>query len=157
MKAAQMAPPKTPGATRGTVHDSTTHGVVKFTIRAAPMPPALLNFLQDNLLVLRRLLSDRKRHEEGVVDVSAIDELDNVDGFDIYGDVIRKPTTRVENFWTALESVVKTLPPDLANLADKIWAFGPHSAGGCVLIDAREGGPYSRRVILPCLNGIFDH
>ena len=64
VKAPDMAPPKTPNAPRGTVHGSATHGVVKFTIRASPLPEEIVKFVQNNLLVLRKLLRERKLKDQ---------------------------------------------------------------------------------------------
>ena len=157
-KASEMAPSKTSNATRGTIHGSSGHSVVKFIIRAAPLPSEILSFLQDNLLVLRKLQQEKKIREQsqsseategesehdqgGSSDQSQEDDDDKFDmeeGVSMYGDVYRKPTVRPEDFWSGLDSVCKKAGSDWKDVADKVWAFGPQSAGGCILIDAREG------------------
>ncbi len=70
------------------------------------------------------------------------DELD--EGVDLHGDVIRKPTTRRTIFGRRWRAFVTNWVASGENLADKIWAFGPHSAGGCILVDARAGDAISR-------------
>ncbi len=48
VKGLEMAPPKIPNAPRGTIHGQSARSVVKFTLRAAPMPESLSAFLKDN-------------------------------------------------------------------------------------------------------------
>lgn len=109
------------------------------------MPESLVTFLQDNLSVIRKLSRDTKRKAETNEPVTNTQEDDELDeGVDLHGDVTRKPTTRPENFWTALEGICMPLNAEWRNVADKIWAFGPHSAGGCLLVDARAGDAISR-------------
>ena len=148
-----MAPPKTPNAPRGTVLGGATNGVVRFRIRGVPMPKVVLEFVKDNLLVLRKLLRDRRMKEQfgnGAEDRGTTqqqrqrqqeeeDDLDLVDGVDIHGDVYRKPTVRPEEFWTKFSEVGKTCSGEWHELADRIWAFGPRTVGGCLLVDARKG------------------
>ncbi|KAI5122471.1 hypothetical protein M0805_008782 [Coniferiporia weirii] len=145
VKAAQMLPPKLSNALRGTVHGSSARSVVNFTIRASPLPAPILEFIQNNLLILRRILRERKLKEEFISSDHAAsqqdDENDLEEGINIYGDVLRKPTVRQEDFWVAFDAVCKEVGSEWRDLADKAWAFGPQTAGGCVLIDAREEGP----------------
>lgn len=153
-----MAPPKTPNAPRGTIHGSSAHSLAKFTIRAVPLPEEILSFLRDNLLVLKRLQQERKMQEQKSESSEADNELqknssehpqsndDSMDleeGVSMYGDVYRKPTVRIEEFWSKLDSLCKKAGPEWQDLSQRVWAFGPQSAGGCVLVDAREGGPFS--------------
>lgn len=65
------------------------------------------------------------------------------EGVSMYGDVYRKPTVRIEEFWSKLDSLCKKAGPEWQDISERVWAFGPQSAGGCVLVDAREGGPFS--------------
>lgn len=150
IKAAEMAPPKTEGMPRGSVKGSSSHAVVTFVIRAAPLPLAILAFLQDNLTVIRKLLRDRELKEQLTTTATDIDNrttitgennsgLEMEEGITMYGDIFRKPTVRSEQFWSSLVEVCKLVGMEWHDLADKIWAFGPHSAGGCILIDARLG------------------
>ena len=62
------------------------------------------------------------------------------EGVSLQGDVFRKPTVGPDEFWMGLEAACRKAGPEWHNTADKIWAFGPQSAGGCVLIDARGEG-----------------
>lgn len=151
MKAPDMAPPRTPNAPRGTVNGSSVHSVAKFSIRAAPLPEVILSFLRDNLLILKKLQRERKLQELSS-DLANIengqlekdeDDVDFEEGVSMYGDVYRKPTVRLEQFWSKLDQLCKAAGTEWKDLADKVWAFGPQSAGGCVLVDAREGGPFN--------------
>ncbi len=104
-----------------------------------------MTFLQDNLSVMRKLSGQRKQKGETTEALTVTQKDDELDeGVDLHGDVIRKPTTRPDNFWTSLEGVCNLLGGEWRGLADKIWAFGPHSAGGCILVDARAGDAISR-------------
>ena len=58
-----MPPPKTPNAKRGTIHGAAAQNLAKFTIRAAPLPAAIMEFLLDNLAIVRRLAQERKASE----------------------------------------------------------------------------------------------
>lgn len=142
-----MAPPKNPSLPRGTVLGASAQSVVKFKIRAVPLPRAILDFIQDNLLVLRKILRERKLKEEAASSSMRNgsssqplegDEDDLVEGVSLHGDVFKKPTVKPEEFWTGLEAACKRAGVEWQCLADKIWAFGPQTAGGCVLVDARK-------------------
>lgn len=140
-----MAPPKTPGSPRGTVHGSSAHGIVTFTVRASPLPPPILEFLQCNASVLRRLLSERvnrESHEPGTEGEE--DLVEDTFDTDTHDDVLRRPTTSPENFWADLDSVCQNLGETWSGLSEKAWAFGPNGVGGCVLVDARKTLPLNR-------------
>ncbi|EJC97981.1 P-loop containing nucleoside triphosphate hydrolase protein [Fomitiporia mediterranea MF3/22] len=145
VRAPDMTSMKTPDVPRGTIQGSSAHSVVKFKIRAVPLPKPILEFIQDNLLVLRKILRERKLKEQAaLVDSSFLPE-DNDDdlaeGVNIHGDVFRRPTVKPDQFWTALEAVCKKVGSEWQNIVDNIWAFGPQTAGGCVLIDSRKDSP----------------
>lgn len=139
-----MMPPKNPNVPRGTVQGSSAQSVITFRIRASPLPRPILEFIQDNLLVLRKILRERKLKDQSASpdqDYSKQDEEDDlIEGVNIHGEVFRKPTVRPDEFWTALDAVCKKSSAEWHNLADKVWAFGPQTAGGCVLVDVYEEG-----------------
>src|SRR6266567_3866871 len=122
-----MAPTKTPNAPRGTIQSSSSQQVVSFTVRAAPLPASILDFILDNLSTWKSLQHDQKIQQGHCID----EEVDN------YGDVIRRPTTSPEQFWEVFAQRCKEVGGEWADVADKTWAFGPQKAGGCLLIDAR--------------------
>ncbi|KIM43251.1 hypothetical protein M413DRAFT_444059 [Hebeloma cylindrosporum] len=135
VKALDMAPTKTPNAPRGTIQSTSSQQVVSFTIRAAPVPPPILEFILDNLATWKSLQHDRKIQQGHSVDEE--EEGGN------YGDVIRRPTVSTEQFWDVFAQKCKEVGGEWADVADKTWGFGPHQAGGCLLIDARTPKPYA--------------
>ncbi|KAG6819994.1 hypothetical protein H0H93_006697 [Arthromyces matolae] len=137
IKAPDMAPTKTPNVPRGTVHGSSASGIVKFTIRAGPLPQPILDFVLQNLSTLKKLQQDRRaKDSDNILDAS----LNAEDEVDTYGDVVRKPNVGPDQFWTALSKVCQEAGGEWDNLTERIWAFGPQKAGGCLLIDNRKLG-----------------
>ena len=138
-----MAPPKY-SSKRGLVNGSSAQGLVKFSIRAAPLPKPLLEFILDNISILKRV----QRERGNTVGGSAEDHYQGEEGddaighgrsYDDSGETFRKPSVPPEQFWTALEEICKRTGGDWdKSIVDRIWAFGPHKAGGCLLIDARK-------------------
>ena len=128
-----MPPPKTASAPRGTARGSSSHEIVTFTIRASPLPKDISAFLLQNMYSLKRLL------REGGIEVSReeVTVLDR-EGFDPGCDIIHKPTTDLHHFWTALQDICKEVGGEWKDITDRIVSFGPHMAGGCVLIDNRK-------------------
>jgi ribosome assembly protein 1 len=135
-----MLPSKATAASRGTVTASSSQAAATFTIRAIPMPPTILEYILDNISVLRRLQRDRDMLEERTLGSEALD-LEEEQPIDVQGDVERTPTVKPENYWTTLQERCQQVGGDWADLADRIWAFGPHGAGGCLLIDSRVSSP----------------
>lgn len=139
-----MPPPKTAGSPRGTVHGASSHDLIKFTIRAAPLPTEILEFVLDNLIILRRLQKERQSKE--VEATGQVHEIDGAEGEtgeeeeDVQADVARMPTVKPDQFWTTLKEKCKAAGGEWSETADKIWAFGPHGAGACLLVDARKSG-----------------
>jgi len=138
-----MVPPKY-SSKRGLVNGSSAQGLIKFSIRAAPLPKSLLEFILDNVPILKRLQRERRNAPGGSVEDEGQDREDDDDAdrersYDDSGEMFRKPTVRPEQFWTALEEVCKKAGGDWdKGIVDRIWAFGPHKAGGCLLVDARK-------------------
>ena len=134
-----MAPPKY-SSKRGLVNGSSAQGLVKFSIRAIPLPKSLLEFVLDNISILRRLQRERKNALGGLGgDEDKEEDDDHERSHDDSGETFRKPTVRPDQFWTALEEVCKKAGGDWdKGIVDRIWAFGPHRAGGCLLVDARK-------------------
>jgi ribosome assembly protein 1 len=124
----EMAPIKTPNALRGTMRGSSANKVVTFTIRALPVPTTILDFILENIMVLRTLIHDKgdQQVEEEEQDV------------DLHGDVIRKSTISPDQFWDVFAEKCKEVAGEWEGVAARTWAFGPQKAGGCLLIDARN-------------------
>nr|GAT50613.1 predicted protein [Mycena chlorophos] len=138
VKGTDMAPPKTPNATRGTMHGSSSQGIVNFTIRASPIPSIVLDFVLQNLSVLKSLQQTGK----GATEEEAEDD-DYAHVID--GTVVRKPTVQPEEFWDALSAKCKEAGGEWADITDRVWSFGPQGAGGCMLIDSRKTSHASLR------------
>lgn len=138
-----MPPPKVANAPRGTVRGASSHDLVTFTIRAVPLPAPILEFILDNLAILRRLQRERKSKEGRAQDGAEAEEEQEEEGEeeeDVQADVARVPTVKPDQFWMALEEKCKAAGGEWVDVADKVWAFGPQGAGGCLLIDARKTG-----------------
>ncbi|EIW81293.1 P-loop containing nucleoside triphosphate hydrolase protein [Coniophora puteana RWD-64-598 SS2] len=151
VKAPDMAPPKTPGAPRGTIRGAASQNLVSFTIRAAPLPQVILDFILQNLTTLRQLQQqsksdgkpDGETEHEPDVDAPSV-EAAEVKAQGLAGDVLFTPSVKPAQFWSALEEKCKAAGGEWSDVAKRIWAFGPQGAGGCILVDARkEGAPLS--------------
>ena len=129
-----MAPPKNAGQPRGTTKGSSSNNLVNFTIRASPLPRPILDFLLDNIAILRKLERDRKG-----LDTSSEEEAEE-ESVEVDGEITRKPTVKADQFWSALEEVLKSAGGEWAGILEQIWSFGPRQAGGCILIDSRKSG-----------------
>lgn len=129
-----MAPTKTPGAPRGMIKGASTQNIVSFVIRASPIPASLLEFILDNVATLKKLQHDRKLGQEG--EIEEAEEEESV--VDKYGDVVRKPSVKPEQFWDVFRNKCKEVGGEWEGIVEKVWAFGPQRAGGCLLIDARK-------------------
>lgn len=148
-----MAPPKY-SSKRGLVNGSSTQGLVKFSIRAIPLPKSLLEFILDNISILKRLQRERRNALGGSAEDQDQDKeddyADHERSYEDSGEMFRNPTVRPEQFWTALEGVCKKVGGDWdKDVVDRIWAFGPLKAGGCLLIDARKNIKTPSSYVLP--------
>ena len=129
-----MAPTKTPSAPRGTIHGSSSLNIVRFTIRASPLPRPILDFILENIAILKKLQHDRKAGDSQA-EKAIIEEVIKVD---VQGDIVRKPTVSPEQFWDALHKTCNDVGGEWGGIVERIWALGPQKAGGCLLIDARK-------------------
>ncbi|KAF9489018.1 P-loop containing nucleoside triphosphate hydrolase protein [Pleurotus eryngii] len=144
VRAPDMAPQKTAGAPRGTINGAISHDLVKFTIRATPLPPPILDFILQNQITIRNLVNDggSKQYGEDDSDENVDQELAG----HVHGDVDRTPTVSADKFWETLHEVCQSAGEEWKDLGERIWAFGPRRTGGCVLTDGRKGShPYSIR------------
>lgn len=137
-----MAPTKTPNALRGTIRGVSSNNVVNFSIRAVPLPRIIVDFLLDNILALKKLQQEKKAKETNKSVEHARELEDDVgllhNGVDTQGDLHVKHSVQPEQFWNVLREKFAEAGPEWDGQVDRIWTFGPHSAGGCVLIDARK-------------------
>ncbi|KAJ7459683.1 P-loop containing nucleoside triphosphate hydrolase protein [Mycena latifolia] len=134
VKGIDMAPPKTANAPRGTMHGTSSQNIVTFTIRASPLPRLLLDFILQNLVSLKNLQHERKGGDAAVDDTEIDDEAES----NIDGNIVRKPNVKPEQFWEALRGKCQEAGGEWADIAERLWAFGPQNAGGCILVDARN-------------------
>ncbi len=59
-------------------------------------------------------------------------------------DVERRPTVESPDmFWSRLREICQEVGGEWDGVDEKIWAFGSQSAGGCMMVDARKGGPFT--------------
>ncbi|KAF8237165.1 P-loop containing nucleoside triphosphate hydrolase protein [Tricholoma matsutake] len=135
VKGADMAPTKTPNASRGTIHGPSSLNIVRFTVRASPLPGPILAFVLENIAILKRLQNDRKARDSQTSGKDIIEEAINVE---VHGDIVRKPTVSPEQFWDALQKICDDVGGEWRGIVERIWALGPQRAGGCLLIDARK-------------------
>jgi|SRR5712671_1098666 len=129
-----MAPPKTPGSPRGTIHGASFQNFVSFTIRAVPLPDLISEFLRSNLTVVKRLLADWIRSDS----TTSEEVEDEAERAAITGDIVRVPTVHTGQFWDALQAKCEDAGPEWVGISDNIWALGPQGAGECLLIDSRK-------------------
>lgn len=138
---------------------SSSHGLVNFKIRALPLPEEIVDFLQANVSILKKLRREaetriRQRTERthtepeeslhlGTVDHEIDGELGQ-DDMDITGggeeDVERRPTVRDDGFWGALANLFAKAGAEWKDTCERIWSFGPLKTGPNILVDRRSGG-----------------
>ncbi|KAG8798239.1 Cytoplasmic GTPase/eEF2-like protein (ribosomal biogenesis), partial [Serendipita sp. 399] len=159
VKAADMAPPKTANAARGTMHGSAAHSLATFTVRAVPMPEVLTSFLLTNQSVVAQLEREARHEghdhakkeyqennlgpngEESSVDGSTgrDEELDEQMAI-VHGEILQKPTVRAEGFWDAFAKIAEEAGGEWIKRTNSVWAFGPNRTGPNLLIDCRPEG-----------------
>jgi len=132
-----MAPVKLAGSPRGTVKGTSALNIVSFTLRAAPIPAPILQYILENLSILKKLQQEKKAEETGMEAEEVEAEEEEREGG--HGDVVRKPTVTKGEFWQGLKAVCKEVGGEWEGIVEKIWAFGPQKAGGCLLVDNRKG------------------
>ncbi|KAH7885095.1 P-loop containing nucleoside triphosphate hydrolase protein [Phlebopus sp. FC_14] len=137
VKASDMAPPKTRDAVRGTIRGASSQNLVTFTLRCAPLPDGILQFIQQNLSTLRALLQERGTSDGTISESDEIPSPEE-ERIEVQGNVVHAPNVRREQFWDALEERCREAGAEWSNVMERIWAFGPQGAGGCLLIDARK-------------------
>ena len=122
-----MAPPKTKDASRGTVLGTVLSGLVDFTLRAAPLPSAITDFLLSHTSSMANMLSQR---EHDVEEDERSDARDAVEGTQERG-----RTLTSEQFWAELESLLHNIGGEWTGAADRVWGFGPRRMGANLLLD----------------------
>lgn len=144
VKDANMAPPKQAGAPRGTIQGTALNGAVTFTVRAMPLPKAVVDFLVVNIPTMRRLLRRGRRmgddDDDGGND-NANDDLRAAQGREENSedeDEVKARRVPVRLFWEELEKVLQAAGPEWSSLAPQICAFGPKHVGPNMLVDVHQ-------------------
>lgn len=143
VKGTDMAPPKSGNAKRGTMRGASAMNLVRCTIRAAPLPKEVWEFLRDNLALLRQMNQERKYREEAeIIPTREVTDTDggDEDEVDLHGEVIKRPSVKPDEFWRVFQDVCAKAGGEWADMVEKLWAFGPQRAGTCVLVDSRAEG-----------------
>ncbi|WVQ82433.1 hypothetical protein IAT38_004561 [Cryptococcus sp. DSM 104549] len=129
IKAPDMAPPKTAGAPRGTIHGTVLNGLVNFTLRAIPLPPAVIDFLLAHSSTISNMLVQRRTRTEDDAERDASEDADAGEGG------AEGKALSPEQFWTQLEGLLAKAGGEWVGAADRIWSFGPKRMGANVLLD----------------------
>lgn len=129
VKAPDMAPPKTAGAPRGTVRGSVGDGLVNFTLRAVPLPPAVIDFLLAHQGSIAAMLVQRRTIE---TDAEADAEA-QIDATNAADEGVR--TLTPDEFWAELAQRFDAAGGEWVGAADRVWSFGPKKVGANVLLD----------------------
>lgn len=157
-----LPPPKAgPNFPRGTVLGTSNHGLIKFTLRAIPLPQAIIEFLQANVSVVKKISQEAESRistqkssapageepmdSEPVAQDLEVEANGNEDVFEdpsrgAEGEVERKPTVRQGEFWTELEKLFAKAGPEWKDVTKRIWSFGPGRIGPNFFVDRRTGG-----------------
>ncbi|EIN12824.1 P-loop containing nucleoside triphosphate hydrolase protein [Punctularia strigosozonata HHB-11173 SS5] len=136
VKGVEMAPPKTPDAPRGTIHGASVRNLVTFTVRAVPLAQPIIEFLLDNSTVLKAIQEGRTDQGRQFEQAETDNTLEAEGGLQAHTDASRSATVRAENFWTAFEEKCKEVGGEWAEVASRVWAFGPQRTGSCLLVDS---------------------
>ncbi|KAK4684958.1 ribosome assembly protein 1, partial [Tremellales sp. Uapishka_1] len=127
MVVADMAPPRTKDAARGTVLGSLLNGLVTFSLRATPIPPTIIAFLLDNTSSIASM-SVQKR-------TSSTDEEEDQEERDAGEGQDQGRKLNSTQFWDQLEKLCDQAGGEWVGAADRIWTFGPKKMGANILLD----------------------
>jgi ribosome assembly protein 1 len=126
VKAPDMAPVTTPGASRGTIQTTVYDGLVNLTLRAVPLPAEVIEFLLANQGTIGSMLVQRRRTDDGD---------DEIEDDDPDADASGTRTLSAEQFWTELSALLDKAGGEWVGAADRIWTFGPKKVGANLLLD----------------------
>lgn len=130
---------KTSEIARGTMQAASHQGLVICTIRAEPVPEKIAEFLRSNVSVIRQLQTRLQTDHFAVNSINESDGTNEVRAAVSTNDMVGVSTVQPEKFWDVLGETCRQFGgEEWIRIADSIWAFGPHGAGECMLIDARE-------------------
>jgi ribosome assembly protein 1 len=130
VRGVEMAPSKAEGQPRGTVQSSAVGGMVKFRLRAVPLPATIAEFLLVNARTIRRLLQRDRQHDGTAAGEEEAQETQQGEG-------AQAREVKMDAFWSKLSEVFDASGSQWKGLADQIWSLGPRKIGPNILIDAR--------------------
>lgn len=142
VQAPEMAPPKTKDAPRGTMNGSVLNGVVKFAVRARPLPAEVTRFLINNMDTIRRVVQRERELTAGVdgsgpsADDVTAESASAAQQGDAGGQIAQMDPTE---FWKQLEALFAKAGKEWVGVASQIWSFGPRRIGPNILVDHLPG------------------
>lgn len=144
VQAAEMAPPKTADAPRGTISGQVQGGLVQYTIRARPLPAEITAFLIANAETLKRLAQRERELLSGEATANGADDVGEDISTEQSGDgAAQLVTLNPAEFWRQLEGLFTKAGKDWQGVSSRIWAFGPRRIGPNILVDSLPGGSRS--------------
>lgn len=142
VQVADMPPPKTKDAPRGTMNGSVLNGVVTFTVRARPLPAEVTKFLINNMDTVRRVVQREREltaggdsSAPGMEDVTAESASAAQQG-DAGASIAQMSPAE---FWKQLDALFANAGKDWTGVTGKIWSFGPRRIGPNILVDHLPG------------------
>lgn len=119
---------------RGRFAGSSVASLVNVTIRAALLPPKVVEFLQSHASTIANLMV------EGGGEEARMEGVPNASEGNVH-------VVGPKEFWVKLEELLKASGGEWQDVADSIWAFGPKRVGPNLLID-RTGQKRRRCVFM---------
>lgn len=131
-----MVSPKTAGAPRGTINGTVLNGLVKFRLRAMPLPEGVETFLLSQQGAISRMLVRERgdKEDEEETDVQEGTEGGSAESEGSEGQQEARQLSP-EEFWTELERLLNKAGGDWVGAADRVWSFGPKRVGANLLLD----------------------
>lgn len=137
VKGVEMAPPKTEGAPRGTIDATVSGGVIKYRLRAMPLPKTIVDFLIANTRIIRRLLQKEKLQGAASAGSAATNSNVEEDAQEA-SESSTSREVRLDAFWDTLAEVCDAAGSQWRGIANQVWSLGPRRIGPNLLIDARN-------------------
>ncbi|OXG24510.1 ribosome assembly protein 1 [Cryptococcus neoformans Tu401-1] len=136
VKAPDMVSPKTAGAPRGTINGTVLNGLVKFRLRAMPLPEGVETFLLSQQGAISKMLVRERgdKEDEEETDVQEGTEGGSAESEGPEGQQEARQLSP-EEFWTELERLLNKAGGDWVGAADRVWSFGPKRVGANLLLD----------------------
>lgn len=113
---------------RGRFSGSSVASLVNVTIRAALLPPKVVEFLQSQANTIANLLVERDASRE---EDARIEGVPNASEGNVH-------VVGPKEFWGKLVELFKQAGGEWQDVADSIWAFGPKRVGPNMLIDRTQ-------------------